>query len=436
MKTLTWKHTIGDRIKNYKEDGSLKRDLTIIDRKIEQKEYPSPRTASGKIFKTRKYYKYHCNVCDWSEGWIVEDSLCGKEKTGCSCCAHMTIVKGINDIATTHPHLVQYFYNKQDAYSHTAHSDFKPELICPVCGQRQNKTNLAALTKHGFSCSACSDGISYGEKFINSLLRQLQINFIPQLSKNEFDWCERYRYDFYFEWNNEKYIMEVHGIQHYQDRTLFHSNLKQIQQTDKKKKLLAENNGFNNGHYIELDCRKSDPQWIQQSILSSRLSEIFDLTTINWMACHEKAAKSWVKDVAQYWEQHKPTCTTHDIAHVFGLHPTTIIKYLKIGTQLNLCQYSAQEELNKNLHKARAAHEQAVVFLNKQFEVVATFSSQTEAAALSTQILKERTPMNKQSISRAVRNAKTHRYRNYYVLSLQDYINLKGDFNNENYSVN
>ena len=38
---------------------------------------------------------------------------------------------------------------------------------------------------------------------------QLNIDFIKEYSKTNDMWCSKYRYDFYFKLNNEKYIVET-----------------------------------------------------------------------------------------------------------------------------------------------------------------------------------------------------------------------------------
>lgn len=421
MANINWKYAIGDRVIDYLEDGSVKRDLVIIDRKIERKKCNSKTSPNGHVIKTRKYYKYQCNVCGWAEGW-VEQYIFEKEKTGCSCCAHMKIVKGINDIATTHPQFLQYFQNKNEAYSHSAHSDFKPTLVCPTCGYAHNNKTLHNLIRQGFSCPNCSDGISYSEKFINALLRQLDVDFLPQLSKKNYTWCERYRYDFWFQYHGEEYIIESHGRQHYEENVMPFNSLLNIQHNDKLKRDLATKNGFDDKHYIVLDCRKSERDWIRDSIIKSQLNDIFDFSTIDWSLCHANAMNSMVKIIAEYWERHKYEGTsTTEIAKIFRLDRSTVVKYLKLGNQLNWCKYDSTDELMKNLEKARSAHQKRIVFLDKNMKLLAVFNSQLEAAEKSMEILNETTPLNSQCISRACCNVNNHWYRGYYILSYEKY---------------
>ena len=44
------------------------------------------------------------------------------------------VIQGENDIATTHPHLVKYFVNKEDVYNYTYGSGKYVKVCCPYCG--------------------------------------------------------------------------------------------------------------------------------------------------------------------------------------------------------------------------------------------------------------------------------------------------------------
>ena len=100
-----WKYEIGQRIKDEK------RDLTIINKKYKRKE-----RKDGKI-ENEKLYKYHCNKCS-AILYITEHNLYYHNK-GCSCCNGKTIIKGINDVATTHPNVIKYFANIEEAYKYS-----------------------------------------------------------------------------------------------------------------------------------------------------------------------------------------------------------------------------------------------------------------------------------------------------------------------------
>ena len=207
----------------FKDD---KRDLVITDR-----EYRDRVDNKG----NNKYYKYTCNVCGWTEGWILEGNLTGKRKHGCSCCRGFTIVEGINDIPTTAPWMVKYFqggYDEAKLYTKSCGKKIKP--ICPSCKNIREKfmTVNDLYMKKSIGCK-CGDNISYPEKFMYNILKQLNIKFETQLSKTKFEWCKNKLYDFYLSEYN--CIIETHGRQHYERAKGFYKTLEEEQENDRCK---------------------------------------------------------------------------------------------------------------------------------------------------------------------------------------------------------
>ena len=276
-------------------------------------------------------YKYKCLKCEYI-GFKTSAKL---DSRGCPCCSNKIIQKGINDIATTNPEMIHYFKNKEDVYKYGKGSHKKVPMICPGC-KHEKKMSIEELFQFGFSCNKCSDGVSYPEKIMHNLLSQLNINFITQLSKKNFKWCEKYRYDFYFEYNNKKYIIETHGLQHYKKAFTYDGakTLSEQIEIDKIKEKLAMCNGID--EYIIIDCRKSDLDWIKNNVLNSKLNGIFNLEDINWAECEKFAKTSFVIKVCEYWNKTK--CIKYT-CEKFNLSKGTVQRYLKIGTRLSLCDY-------------------------------------------------------------------------------------------------
>ena len=408
IRTKEFKIEIGQ---TFKDD---KRDITIIDRKYRK----------DKNGHNRKYYKYKCNKCGfdcgkhWNikdkcykhEHWILENNLLSGN--GCaSCCPNsQIIVKGINDIATTHPNLIKYFVNIEDTYTHTYRSGDKVLLKCPNC-EYIKTIPVSYLTNQGIRCPRCSDGISYPEKVMINLLYQLNIDFIKEYSKTNNAWCSKYRYDFYFKLNNEKYIVETNGMQHYKESfERIKSNrkiitLEEIQENDKKKKELAIKNGINPENYIVINCQYSDLNFIKNNILNSRLNEIFDLKNIDWLKIEQKSEKSLIKEVCNYWYKHNDlnneNITTTDLIKIFSIQRSQIIKYLKIGLKLGWCNYNPNEELIKG-RKKTSCGKKIKVFKNGLY--IGTFISVMELSRKSYEIFGEKLLNNK--ISEVLNNHK------------------------------
>lgn len=331
-----------------------KRDIVIIDR--EYKKIDVVDKLDRKSVTNQKWYKYHCNKCN-AELWILEGNLL--KGTGCACCCPnpQSIVEGINDIPTTAPWMVKYFQNGyEEAKLYTKCSNRKIYPICPDCHKIKNKTiKICDIFKnHSIGCS-CGDGISYGEKLMFYMLNQLvKNNFIWQFTKTNNKWCDKYKYDFYFEYKNEKYIIETHGEQHYTKSFYTDKNDKSLEKTkknDQVKKELALANKIKEENYIVVDCRKSDLKFIKNNIINTRLSEIFDLSIVNWNNIGEMSCKNLIKKVCDYWNNKQKNETTTDLNSIFNISRTTLIKYLKRGNELYWCSYNSRDEETKKYNK-------------------------------------------------------------------------------------
>lgn len=305
---------------NFKDD---KRNLRILDR-----EYRKDKNGGN-----WKSYKYKCNKCGWNEGWMDEyDLLKGQ---GCSCCNGKIVVPGINDIATTDPWMIEYLVDKEDAYKYTSKSGKKIKVKCSDCGS-EKYIKINALYECGFSCPKCGDGFSYPEKFMFNILEQLNMDFMTEYSPI---WSNNYRFDFYLPKYN--IIIETHGKQHYESSTNFNVPLETQQIIDRDKENLSMNNGVK--IYIQLDCRESNLNFIKNSVLNSELIKYFNFNIVDWNKCNEYATKNKIKEICEFYNSHK-YMQMKDIAKKFKIHHLTLIKYLKIGKNLNLCDYDANHQ--------------------------------------------------------------------------------------------
>ena len=298
--------------------------------------------------KLRKMYNYHCNICKWGDGWIDEGHILNG--IGCSCCAKTVIVPYVNDVYTTNPELVKYFKYEEDTHKTTVCSKKEFIMVCPFCGNEQ-LYSTEKISTYGFSCKKCGDGISYGEKFVYSLLCELNTDFITQLSHITFSWCEKYKYDFYIPSINT--IIEVHGRQHYFDKESAKNELYgYCKDTDIIKEKLAKQNGIKN--YIVIDCRKSNLQYIKESIINTNLLQLLNINKneIDWVECDRFTSKSFLITVCEYKNNH-PELSTTDIGKVFHMARTTIQSYLQKGTTLGICIYDMDFERKFKTKEAR-----------------------------------------------------------------------------------
>lgn len=390
VRTNEFKYKIGT---NFKDD---KRNLNIIER-----EYRKSKTTTVNL----KWYKYNCLKCGWTEGWIQESNL--KDGGGCACCCNRTAVLGINTIYDTNPEMIKLGVSEEDAKKYTRGSEKMIFVICPYCSKSKNISINNICTRKSISCS-CGDGFSYPEKFTYTMLNQANLNFTTQLNKATFTWCNNYRYDFYFEYNNEKYIIETHGDQHYRDgKGIYKKTLQEEQQNDKNKYELAIKNGIKPENYIVIDCRESDLEFIKNNILNSRLSELFDLSKIDWLRCEEFALKNLVKEVCDYWNNKEEWETTKDLEKLFKIGKTTTIRYLKHGIIHGWCKYNGKYEAGKAGSKnGKSSCKKVEVFLNGESKGI--FDSCAELERKSLEIFK--TKLCGDNISSVCRNKrKSHK---------------------------
>ena len=333
--TSDFKYKIGDEIN----------DLKIIDKKYETFE-------KYKTGKKRKYYQYQCLKCG-NIDWIDEIHL--KSGGGCNVCCSTPrkVLKGVNDIATTHPHLCKYFVNKEDIYKYSAYSHKKVKMICPICGFSKQYRLSELSTKNKFPCSLCDDGISYPEKFMVNVLTQLNIKFITQLNHTTFNWCQNFKYDFYL--TDFNMIIETHGEQHY--RNAFQT-YEETHKNDMRKCELARLNGFEmNKNYFVIDSRNSTLEWMKKNIIET-LGHIFDLSNVDWEKADLESQKSHMILACQL-KRENPDLTVIKIIEIIkektGIEYSrvTIERWLNDGTKLGLCHYSGKEELDKSNMKKK-----------------------------------------------------------------------------------
>ena len=297
-------------------------------------------------------YKYKCNKCGFDCGrhynikkciyedeyWITQNGI--NAGNGCPCCrkSPFIIVKGINDISTLNKDIIKYIKNEEDIYTHLPNSNDPIELKCPICG-RVKIDSLNGISSHGFSCMACSDGVSYPEKVIMEILDSSNIKYIKEYSCKNNKWVGKYRYDYYLLDYNA--IIEVHGIQHYKNIKLWNENYSQ-EEIDRDKRELALSNGIET--YIELDCRYSNIEYIKNSILNSNLKCIINLDEVDWDYIDNMAQnKNAILEVCNYYNENK-NVLLKDIADIFGIATVTVREYLHKGNNLGLCNYEGNKK--------------------------------------------------------------------------------------------
>ena len=317
-----FKFNIGDK---FKDD---KKDLIIIDR-----EY-----RTTKKNHNEKWYKYKCNKCGWSEGWISEYKI---EARGCSCCCGRTVVKGINDISTTAPWMVKFFSNKNDAYKYTCGSNKKIKTKCPDCGNEKYMI-INNLFKKGFSCNKCSDGFSYPNKFMFNVLEQLNEEFVSEYSPI---WVEGKFYDFYIP--SKKLIIEMDGGLGHGHKQHAKSKLtpKQSKEIDDYKDMKAIEHGID---VIRINCDYDYVynrfEFIKSNILNSKLIKYYNLHNLDWDYINKKSIENRTKNICLFYNDNK-NMTAKDISNKLKISISTLYACVKIGEDLGWCNYKNKKRI-------------------------------------------------------------------------------------------
>ena len=222
--------------------------------------------------------------------WADENAIRSSKKV-CRHCTKKVAIKGKDDIATEEPWMIPFFQEKDKhlIYECRRSSNKKIYPICPYCGEKRNISfKISTIYRlHSIGCPKCSDGISYSEKFLLEVFNQMniQISFHPTVK--EIPWSKPHFYDFYDE--KRKVIIEVNGIQHYEEVKIFAQSLEEVKRNDKIKKEKAIKNGILKNKYIELDCRYSKKEFLKKSILTNfKFINIYKIkeNEIDWEECH------------------------------------------------------------------------------------------------------------------------------------------------------
>lgn len=252
---------------------------------------------------------------------------------GCPVCSNNIIVKGINDVATTDPDLLQFFVNKEDARKYSRGSDVFVEVRCPYCGHCKSMW-MPDLSKYGYvTCDKCSDGISYPNKFAHELFSQLENQYSEYILEYSPDWAGLYRYDNYIKLpDGREIIVEMDGGYHYV------KSKSNVRINDAEKDVLCKEHDIEiirvNCNYVKTHERYSH---VKNNIIKE-LFDYFDLSDVDWDKCNDAGLSNYLFQVIEYYNNN-PKLGLSDIANHFGICMGTMYSYLYIGEDLGLCTY-------------------------------------------------------------------------------------------------
>lgn len=272
-------------------------------------------------------------ICELHHDWSATVQQRNKSGSGCPYCSGHKVWIGYNDLWTTHKYLAEALKNHEEGYIYSKGSNVKVDWICPSCDCEIKDISILNATRRGLTCSICSENISIPEKIMSNILQSSSISF---KHNHTFEWSNNRRYDFYLPEYNM--IIETHGIQHYEKSfiTINGRTLEEEQENDRYKRKLAFDNGIS--YYFEIDCRRSEMEYIKNNILNSEISRVIPNINLdmNFLIKNENMMKSWY-----LWNN--GLNSTVKIGKELGLSKSTIRGYLLRGSEQGKCTYPSKK---------------------------------------------------------------------------------------------
>jgi len=117
---------------------------------------------------------------------------------GCSVCAGLTVIEGVNDLSTTHPDLVPEWHEKNPIRptSVTYGSDKSVWWRCHLDPTHEWKTKVVTRSVAGTNCPRCCIGTATSkiEDALSGLLSETELSVldIPSITVNSSEWGKRF----------------------------------------------------------------------------------------------------------------------------------------------------------------------------------------------------------------------------------------------------
>lgn len=284
---------------------------------------------------TQREVEILCNKCH-TKTWMAEERVLPPKNCACNNCRYSPL-SGKQSIVETDNWMIPFFSNGYDeAKQYTRGQKKKIHFVCPYCKKPRDKAvAISTLSRtHSIGC-ACSwsAGRSFPHRLIKSVLDHLHIKYIQEANSNDLNWSLNFSYDFYLP--DFAAIIEAHGKQHYEKGTGYYKNtLEKTQKNDAIKKELALKNGISVSNYIVLNCRKSETEYIKNSILKSPLPEILNANfeEIDWVNLTQIAWKSEKLSILKFCRDN-PHASVREIAKQFGVSKD-LVKEVQVNAEI------------------------------------------------------------------------------------------------------
>lgn len=272
-------------------------------------------------------------MCEEGHEWEARASDRNKyDSSCCATCINKRLLKGYNDLFTTHPEIASLLLKKENGNKYTYGSKQRVDWICPTCDEIIKDKSIEKVISNGLSCPNCtSTSMRYPERVMYHLLRETSYEFVRQKS---FEWSDNKVYDFFIPSINS--VIETHGEQHFNGGFSSYGGrtLEEEQDNDLHKQNLAEKNGISN--YLVIDCRTSNFEYIKNNIINSKLSELIDLNGVDWNKINLSSQASMNVDILNYWND---GLSLKEIIEETQTSRNTVSKILQNYHELGKCVY-------------------------------------------------------------------------------------------------
>nr|DAL23982.1 MAG TPA_asm: hypothetical protein [Caudoviricetes sp.] len=231
----------------------------------------------------------------------------------------------------------------EDCYNIACHSKKRFYFECYKCEIISNKKLIlnSIVSRGYYSCEKCGDGISIPNKFMYSLLNQLNVKFKSEYSPYYFK--NNQHVDFFLKDYN--IIIEMDGC--FKDRHLI--------EYDYWRDFL----NMKYGGYKTIRIKLIDSyiythdkfNYIKNQVLNSELSNLFNLNNINWNLIWEESQKSKCIEAWKLWNN--GLHDTKEIGNILNICQSTVTTYLKRGVECKRCDYTVEESKKNGMDKTK-----------------------------------------------------------------------------------
>lgn len=218
------------------------------------------------------YFYLVYNIKEEVYGTISNQKL--KAIKGDSYVPHSTVPQ--SKLLYHHKHIHQYVTNREDLFNYRYSSRKRISTTCPNCHTIRS-VRVLDLTSDTYKCTCTKSYSSFGERVTQAYLDILNI---PYIREYKFKDLGLKRFDFYLPESHT--VVEVHGMQHYQEVTGYMSH-EITKQSDIEKKQYCKDHNIT---YIEVDARRSTFKhiigslnqytYVDPVLIKCRYREIYD----------------------------------------------------------------------------------------------------------------------------------------------------------------